>query len=720
MPITSLPEPTRASSACEGWEPATETLTWRAAAWILCQAALAKKKVLLVDGDPRSLRVLEVSLRKAGFNVTSAMEGGAALELLEHQAPDLVITDTTLPTFDGYAFVRKMKERAEWSAIPVIFLASHRSVEDKIRGLELGVEDYLAKPIFVRELLGRVNAVFARRTQQSLFNPRPVTATKTRFAGSIEELTVVDLLQTFEVSRKSGTIAFKDGATVGQVWFRDGRAIDAEVGNLRGEEAVYRLLVWSQAEFEVNFDPVERDEVIEATTPALIMEGMIRSDEWGRLVEQLPELKARLEVDPERLVERLSEIPDELNGILRLLEGRRTLMEVVDESPFEDLSTLNTLSKLYFEGLLVPALDPLPEVPEVPEVPAFASVDQPVDTDRMPAPGGEPGRPVPMTKAGARSLEERVDAVMAAQVFVPTALDHVSAGLALQTTTLRPSPTELARRAAVSSTRRPRDPRARQGVPTQFAPAASPLIRSVGHEEPTSPQIREGFVEGSRDRAQRAEFALREHRGVAKPRWIAAVVGVGLIGLLLFAGLHVSRSASSHVPLPPPATAAIPLSAARSAEPLTQEVPLNAGQPAAPIEHEEGAAVASSAPLRALPTTRPAESRVPPRAESPPSPSTSIMGPPPSSPTPPTAESYTQAAQSTLEKGDAVSAGRAASLAWRATHQDPHNAEAWLTLGAAYQVLGRRAEAREAYRQCAKRASDHPRVSECRALAGLE
>jgi DNA-binding response OmpR family regulator len=319
---------------------------------------VAKKKVLLVDADQRSLRVLEVSLRKAGYNVTCANDGTAALEMIEHQAPDLVIADTKLPNMDGYTFVRRLRERSEFATIPVIFLASQRSVEDKIRGLELGVEDYLTKPIFVRELLARVNVVIARRTQESLSDHRTSATLKTRFAGSIHDMTVVDLLQTFEVSRKSGTITFKSGSHLGYVWFKNGDMIDAELGTLRGEEAVYRMLVWSEADFEVDFGRVDRDEVVEQPISALVMEGMRRADEWGRLVEQLPPLTSTFEVDHEKLVDRLSEIPDELNGILRLLDGTHTLQQVVDESPFEDLSTMATLSKLYFEGLLIASAPP--------------------------------------------------------------------------------------------------------------------------------------------------------------------------------------------------------------------------------------------------------------------------------------------------------------------------------------------------------------------------
>jgi hypothetical protein len=83
------------------------------------------------------------------------------------------------------------------------------------------------------------------------------------------------------------------------------------------------------------------------------MEGMRRVDEWGRLCEQLPPLTTVFEIDDQQLLERLNEIPDELNGILKLFDGKRTLAEVIDDSPFEDLSTLSTITKLFFEGLLV-------------------------------------------------------------------------------------------------------------------------------------------------------------------------------------------------------------------------------------------------------------------------------------------------------------------------------------------------------------------------------
>ena len=166
-------------------------------------------------------------------------------------------------------------------------------------------------------------------------------------------MAVVDLLQTFEVSRKTGVVLLTNNEQPAKIYFRDGKVVDAELGRLRGEEAVYRTLLWNEGEFEVHFVTVTNEDVIDTSTQGLLMEGMRRVDEWGRLLEQLPPLSTVFEVDHAQLLERLNEIPDELNGILRLFDGRSTLMNVVDNSPFEDLSTLATISKLFFEGMLV-------------------------------------------------------------------------------------------------------------------------------------------------------------------------------------------------------------------------------------------------------------------------------------------------------------------------------------------------------------------------------
>ena len=316
---------------------------------------LSKQSLLLVDGDTRSLRVLEVSLRKAGFTVTPASSVADALDKLELHTPDLILSETKFPSdVDGFELRRRVRGAPDWAEIPFVFLTAETAIEHKIRGLELGVDDYLTKPIYIKEIVTRINILLQKR-QRAHFDERKDGV---RFAGRVADMPVVDVIQTIEVSRKSGVIQFvADRSRTAAIYFRDGKVIDAEAGTLQGEDAVYRLLTWSEGEFEVVFRTVRRREVITTSSQGLLMEGMRRLDEWSRLLEQLPALSHRFEIDTEELSGRLGEVPDDNNPILRLIDGKRSLLEVIDASDFGDLECLQAISKLYFEGLLMD-LDP--------------------------------------------------------------------------------------------------------------------------------------------------------------------------------------------------------------------------------------------------------------------------------------------------------------------------------------------------------------------------
>ncbi|MGZ3480594.1 MAG: response regulator [Myxococcaceae bacterium] len=308
---------------------------------------MAKQHLLLVDGDPKSLRVMEVSLKKAGFSVTTAADGKDALQKIQISLPDLVLSDTRLSELDGFELCRRLKDDERLKHIPFVFLTSQKAVEFKVRGLEMGGEDYLTKPIYIKEIVTRARMIL-QKAEKERFERRE---TRGGFTGSLSDLGVVDLVQTFEVGRKTGSIRL-DGERSGTIYFRDGRVIDAELGRLAGENAFYRMLNTFEGNFEVQFVPVERAERIEVSTQGLLLEGMRRLDEWGRMLEQQPPLETVFEIDYRQLADRLSEIPDEVNGLLRLFDGRRTLARVVDDSDFEDLAALGIISKLYFEGLV--------------------------------------------------------------------------------------------------------------------------------------------------------------------------------------------------------------------------------------------------------------------------------------------------------------------------------------------------------------------------------
>ena len=129
--------------------------------------------ILVVDDTPESLRFLTTTLERAGMTVLIAVDGLAALELLEHVIPDLVLMDGVMPGLDGFETTRRIKADGRFRHLPVIFMTGLTETEHVVHGLEAGGVDYVHKPIVVDELLARVsvhltNARIAHGSQLAL------------------------------------------------------------------------------------------------------------------------------------------------------------------------------------------------------------------------------------------------------------------------------------------------------------------------------------------------------------------------------------------------------------------------------------------------------------------------------------------------------------------------------------------------------------------------
>jgi DNA-binding response OmpR family regulator len=120
----------------------------------------AKKTTLVAaDDDPGLLRLMTRNLQLEGFDVLAASDGQQALEFIENHAPDLVLLDVLMPKMDGFTVCSRVRE---FSAVPIIIVTALGQDQDKVRGLDLGADDYLTKPFSVEELLARVRAVLRR------------------------------------------------------------------------------------------------------------------------------------------------------------------------------------------------------------------------------------------------------------------------------------------------------------------------------------------------------------------------------------------------------------------------------------------------------------------------------------------------------------------------------------------------------------------------------
>ena len=117
------------------------------------------RKILVVDDEPKMVRLVRTYLEGAGFNVVVAYDGQEALSVFRYERPDLIVLDLMLPEIDGLDVARTLRRTSD---VPIIMLTARAEEADRLVGLELGADDYVVKPFSPRELVARVRAVLRR------------------------------------------------------------------------------------------------------------------------------------------------------------------------------------------------------------------------------------------------------------------------------------------------------------------------------------------------------------------------------------------------------------------------------------------------------------------------------------------------------------------------------------------------------------------------------
>jgi DNA-binding response OmpR family regulator len=120
-----------------------------------------RRRILIVDDEERMVRFIRLNLEHDGFLVSEALNGKQALERLRDKTPDLILLDVMMPDLDGFEVLKMIREI---NSVPVIMLTAKGEEDDRVRGLELGADDYITKPFSPREMVSRVKAVL-RRTE---------------------------------------------------------------------------------------------------------------------------------------------------------------------------------------------------------------------------------------------------------------------------------------------------------------------------------------------------------------------------------------------------------------------------------------------------------------------------------------------------------------------------------------------------------------------------
>lgn len=210
---------------------------------------MAKINILVVEDEVAIRGMLSIILEQAGFTALVAGEVEAAQKILAEQLPDLILLDWMLPGISGVEWAKRLKKESNYREIPIILLTARGEEEDKVRGLEIGADDYLTKPFSPKELVARIRAVLRRSGK--LHGPAQLTVGDLVLDSEQHRLTIGDrqldvsptefrLMQFFMTHPDK---VFNRSQLLDQVWGRsvyiEERTVDVHVRRLRKILAEY-------------------------------------------------------------------------------------------------------------------------------------------------------------------------------------------------------------------------------------------------------------------------------------------------------------------------------------------------------------------------------------------------------------------------------------------------------------------------------------------------
>jgi CheY-like chemotaxis protein len=296
------------------------------------------ESLVVLDPAGKSGAALAFGFERAGYKVYATRDADDGLAMAQTRVPQLIVVSVDGP--DALSFVGRLREAPATRELPVVAVGDRGQREEALRA---GVDEFVTRPAFIRDILTLARLAVAVRQDGD----------DGGVVGLLEDYGLYFLVRALAVAGRSGVLELERGRRLGEVDVAKGVVVSARVGRMSGVAAFHHLLLWGEASLALRFESPAGERRIAATVDELLESGAKFARSFEALSARVGGPLAVYAHEPRRAAETRAQIPAEVMVLLKQYDGRKPLIDIVEDSPFKAFDTVKITFRLAELGAIV-------------------------------------------------------------------------------------------------------------------------------------------------------------------------------------------------------------------------------------------------------------------------------------------------------------------------------------------------------------------------------
>jgi CheY-like chemotaxis protein len=304
------------------------------------------ESLVVYDALPRTRKVLAYGFQREGLKVFASGDAGDVLSMAQTRVPQLVVVSLAQPRESnghseahGLTLIGHLREEPATRELPIVALGERMAREGALRA---GADEFLSRPAFIRDVLTLSRLAVALRQDGG----------DEGVAGLLEDYELYFLARALQVAGRSGVVELERDGRSGELHFQRGEVVAATCGRMTGVVAFNHLLLWGEAQMQLRLVSPTGEREITTPTDELLQEGARFAQEFEAIASKVGGASAVFRQEPRRAAEVRGNIPPEVLSVLKIYDGKRPLIDIVEDSPFKALDTIKVTFRLLEMGIV--------------------------------------------------------------------------------------------------------------------------------------------------------------------------------------------------------------------------------------------------------------------------------------------------------------------------------------------------------------------------------